>query len=95
MTEITRGQCTPEQIVRLDELLVHHGFESSSPYSMPETVAYVCLDCGSVGIAPDQRNRDIMVENFDLSCCETVVTFHSSYRVLVDPSKLTFKQVQS
>lgn len=86
--EVSRGQLTEDQIVLLDEALAHHGLEATSPHSTPETVAAVCLKCGTVSVAHTRENRDVIVENYDLTCCGLTVTFHSDNKVLVNPDLL-------
>lgn len=87
--EFARGHLTDTQLARLDDVLESHGYPKSTPFSVPERLAKVCLECGSIAEAVDQETRDFCVENFDMRCCGDTVIFHSSQRVLVDPSKLT------
>lgn len=89
-TEVSRGQLTPVQILRLNKALAHHGLPVSSPHSpAPETLAKVCLKCASIALAPDVETRDFTVANFDMTCCGLTVVFRSSDRVLINPDKLT------
>lgn len=85
---VARGDLTPEQVTRLDEVLAHHNLPASSPHSTPERLAYACLECGSIGESESREARDSFIDNFDPTCCGVTVIFHSSHRVLVDPSTL-------
>jgi hypothetical protein len=37
----------------------------------------VCLNCGSIAVAPDRESRDVITRHYDTSCCDTTVAFHS------------------
>lgn len=88
--EVSRGELTPAQILVLDRALQHHHLPASSPHSIPETLAYVCLRCSSIGESPDPKSRDQLIEFYDVRCCGLTVVFHSEHRVLVDPGKVSF-----
>ncbi len=51
------------------ETLAHHGLTITEP-----TLAWACLDCGSVGTVADPADRDDMVDTFDFTCCATTDT---------------------
>lgn len=40
-----------------------------------DVVAFVCLDCQSVGVCENRRARDVNVANFDFTCHVRTVTF--------------------
>lgn len=86
--EVARGDLTPDQIELLDAWLDGHQLPPSSPHSTPETLAWVCLNCGSIGEAKTRQDRDAIIDNFDVKCCGLTVVFHSNHRVLVDPANL-------
>jgi hypothetical protein len=88
---VSRGNLSTMQVLQLDLCLQRQGLSVSSPYSVPQCVISVCLNCGSVSRAADTQLRDKYSEEYEnLTCCGTVVRFHSRDRVLADPSKLTF-----
>jgi hypothetical protein len=88
--EVARGELTNEQILVLDRALVHHCLPPSLPYSTPETLAFVCLKCGSIGESPTREDRDILIDHYDVVCCGLTVIFHSEHRVLKDPGKISY-----
>ena len=99
---VSRGQLSPQEVIRLDEVLAHHDLPASSPHKTRPVPGLIsaCLGCGTVteaSAAPvipgktQEESADWYVDNYDFShpeCDSHVVIFHSSHRTLVDPLEL-------
>lgn len=91
--EVSRGQLSRDQVVLLDETLAGHGLPQTSSDKVIDHVAFVCLQCGSVGVCSDNESRDSFINNCDATCCGLTVTFHSDHRVLVNTENLVVRSV--
>lgn len=75
--EVTPDKLSSFQMLVLNGILEGVGEKPYSIGAAPTTLAFACLRCGTTAHAPDQRSRDLHVENFDMTCCGLTVVFHT------------------
>jgi hypothetical protein len=65
------GQTVTVTPAHFDHLLSAH--DATAPVDRT-CIAYLCADCGTVGMAASASNVALLRENYDLTCCDSATT---------------------